>query len=297
MLKPVSVLVVLVTFLSTGLGAARAAGLVLADKGKSVYRIIVADDASASTRYAAEELQSHLKQMTGATLPILSDTGPLGSAEIILGNNRHLRQLDTKIDIRSLGKEGYVLRTVGNHLVIAGGNLRGNLYGVYGLLEEHFGCRWFAPGVSRIPKCERLAVSPIDERRVPVLEYREPFTSDCFNGDWCARNRVNSNRGSLEAKHGGKVKFAAGFFCHTFNGLVPPEEYYDEHPEYFSLVKGKRLKERSQLCCTNEDVIRLCIEGIRRAMAAQPDAMVFSVSGSTSFSRLANSMKSDEPGK
>ncbi|MEE8453144.1 MAG: DUF4838 domain-containing protein [Thermoguttaceae bacterium] len=276
MLRPASLLVVFATLLVAGF--ASAADLVLVNGGKSVYRIVVADDASPSTRYAAEELQSHLRQMTGATLPILSDGGRVGAAEIILGNNRHLGQLDMKIDVESLGKEGYVLRTVGDHLVIAGGDVRGNLYGVYGLLEEHLGCRWFAPGVSRIPKCERLTVPSIDERKVPVLEYREPFTSDCFDGDWCARNRVNSNRGSLEAKHGGKVSFAAGFFCHTFNGLVPPEKYFDEHPEYFSLVGGKRLKERSQLCCTNEDVIRLCIEGIRRAMAAQPDAFVFSVS-------------------
>ncbi|KKL12661.1 hypothetical protein LCGC14_2533520 [marine sediment metagenome] len=34
----------------------------------------------------------------------------------------------------------------------------------------------------------------------------------------------------------------------------------------------------TQLCCTNENVIRLCIEGIRRAMRGQPDAFVFSVS-------------------
>ena len=57
-----------------------------------------------------------------------------------------------------------------------------------------------------------------------MLEYREPFTYDCFDGDWCARNRVNSSSGRLEAKHGGKVKFADGFFVHTFNRLVPPDD-------------------------------------------------------------------------
>ncbi|HOK47298.1 MAG TPA: DUF4838 domain-containing protein, partial [Bryobacteraceae bacterium] len=51
-----------------------------------------------------------------------------------------------------------------------------------------------------------------------------------------------------------------------------PEKYFDAHPEYFSLVKGKRLKQHSQLCCTNEEVIRLCTEAIRAAMRAQPDA-------------------------
>jgi len=257
---------------------AGAAELVLADGGKSAYRIVLPDGASPSTRYAAEELQQFLEQITGAKPPIASAGEPAGDHEIVLGKNPRLEKLDAKIDFPSLGQEGYVIRTVGPHLVIAGGEPRGTLYGVYGLLEDHLGCRWFAPGVSRIPKQSRLALAPIDERRVPVLEYREPFTFDCFDGDWCARNRVNSSAGRLEAKHGGKIRFGSGFFVHTFDRLVPPEKYFDQHPEYFSVVKGKRVKAHSQLCCTNEDVMKLCTEAILKAMREQPDAFVFSVS-------------------
>ncbi len=261
-----------------GAKLATAQELVLAEKGESAYRIVVAEDASPSTRHGAEELQTFLEEMTGATLPVVPDTQPATEREIILGDSRHLRFLSIRFDLDELGSEGYVIRTVGNHLVIAGGALRGNMYGVYGLLEDHLGCRWFAPGVSRIPKCDRLAIGPIDEKQIPVLEYREPFTHDCFDGDWCARNRVNSSSGRLEEKHGGKVRFGGGFFVHTFNRLVPPDKYFDEHPEYFSLVKGKRLKDHSQLCCTNENVIRISTEEILKAMRAQPDAFVFSVS-------------------
>ena len=174
------------------------------------------------------------------------------------------------------------LKSLGPRLVIAGGALRGTMYGVYGLLEDHLGCRWFAPGVSRIPRRERLTVAPIDQTHVPVLEYREPFTFDCFDGDWCARNRVNSSAGRLEAKHGGKVRFGGGFFVHTFNRLVPPEKYFATHPEYFSLIDGKRLKNRSQLCCTNEDVIRILY-----AHDTRPHHM-FSEDQLAAFTLLAN---------
>lgn len=258
--------------------AARAEDLVLADGGKSEFRIVLAADASPSTKHAADELQTFLAEMTGAKLPIVSDKEPAAAHEIVLGQSARLDALKLDIDLKSLGPEGYVIRTAGPHLVIAGGAQRGNLYGVYGLLEDHLGCRWFAPGVSRIPKSPRLALGPINERKVPVLEYREPFTFECFDGDWCARNRMNSSTARLGPQHGGKVRFADGFFVHTFDRLVPPEKHFDQHPEYFSLVKGKRLKVQSQLCCTNEDVIRLCTEGIREAMKAQPDATVFSVS-------------------
>ncbi len=252
--------------------------LILAENGESSCRIVVSDTASPSTRHGAEELQMFLQQMTGARLPIVSDKEPLGQHEIILGDNAHLRALKVEVPFEELGPEGYVIRTVATRLVIAGGSLRGNMYGVYGLLEDHLGCRWFAPGVSRIPKHRHLELPSIDEKKVPVLEYREPFTFDCFDGDWCARNRVNSSSARLQEKHGGKVRFGSGFFVHTFNRLVPPEKYFDTHPEYFSLVDGKRLRERTQLCCTNEDVIRICTEEILKAMRAQPDAFVFSVS-------------------
>jgi hypothetical protein len=255
----------------------RAQELVLAEGGQSAYQIVVADNASPSTRRGAEELQMFLEQMTGAKLPIISDQQPLGPREIILGENAHLAKVNSKIDFQALGNEGYVIRTVGPHLVIAGGAQRGNMYGVYGLLEDHFGCRWFAPGVSRIPKTPRLVLPGIDEKKVPVLEYREPFTFDCFDGDWCARNRMNSSHGRLDAKHGGKVRWGGGF-VHTFANLVPPQKYFKDHPEYFSLVGGKRQDGYAQLCCTNEDVIRLCTDGILAAMKAQPDAFVFSVS-------------------
>ena len=252
--------------------------LTLAEDGRSAYRIVVAEDASPSTRHGAEELQMFLQDITGAELPIVSDAEPATGPEIVVGDGDRLRNLKLAVDFDALGHEGYLIRTVGQHLVIAGGALRGNMYGVYGFLEDHLNCRWFAPGVSRIPKHKRLAIGTIDDKQIPPLEYREPFTYDCFDGDWCARNRMNSSSGRLEAKHGGKVEFGGGYFVHTFNRLVPPDEYFDDHPEYFSLVKGKRLKDRSQLCCTNQDVIRLCTEGILAAMRSQPDAFVFSVS-------------------
>ena len=40
-----------------------AAEIVLAENGKSAYRIVVADDASPSTRHGAEELQTFLEQI------------------------------------------------------------------------------------------------------------------------------------------------------------------------------------------------------------------------------------------
>ena len=258
----------------------------IVNHGRTAYSIVIAKDASPSTQYGAQELQRFLREMTGVNLAILKEPSELPEHAIILGDSPSLHQVlslqpglpTTKELLQGLGSEGYVLRSVGPYLIIAGGALRGNLYGVYGLLEDHLGCRWFTPEVSRIPHYDVLIVPQINERKVPVLEYREPFVMDCFDGDWCARNRVNSSAASLEEKHGGKVRFGNGMFVHTFNRLVPPEKYFDKHPEYFSEINGKRVREHTQLCCTNEDVIQICIEQVRKAIQQDPGAFVYSVS-------------------
>ncbi len=249
---------------------------IIAEDGQARMTIVVSATASPSTRYAGEELQRFLGEMTGAEIPLVTDDAPAAPSEIWVGESRRLQAANILIDYETLGTEGYVIRTRAPHILITGGEPRGTLYGVYGFLEDHLGCRWFTPEVSSIPKSRVLAVLPIDEVRKPILEYREPFVYECFDGDWAARNRMNSSSARLEEKHGGKVMYHG--FVHTFDSLLPPDKYFDEHPEYFSLIKGKRQKERTQLCCTNEEVIALVTEEVRRRMAAHPEATVFSVS-------------------
>jgi hypothetical protein len=265
----------------------------LADAGRSDYQIVIPRAASPSVNYAAQELQACLKKITGARLPIVADAEPEQAREILVGKSSRVEALGVAIDWAALGKEGYVLRTVGERLVIAGGEPRGTLYGVYSLLEDKLGCRWFTPEIERVPQARQLPLPRLDERKVPVFEYRDTSTWESFDGNWMARNRLNGAGGrgrllerqnirppvpELDARHGGSVRFGFGFFVHTFDKLVSSNQYFAVHPEYFALRKGKRKP--SQLCCTNEDVIRVCTEAIRAGMRAQPEATVFSLSQS-----------------
>jgi hypothetical protein len=282
----------IVSILAWGANVARGDELVLADGGKSAYVIVVADDASPSTKHGAEELQKFLEEMTGVKLPIVSDKQPTSDKEsaekeIILGDNAHFKALNTGIDVASLGKEGYVIRTVGDRLVIVGGSVRGNMYGVYGLLEDHLGCRWFTPDCTRIPKTPKLVIGAIDDRQIPVFEYRDLYLNEGFNTEWCAHNRLNSSNASLGDQHGGCMKFGAGYFVHTFMRIMPPEEFFEEHPEYYSMIDGKRVKEvkelPAQLCCTNSEVVRIVTERVLSGIRSQPEATVFSVSQNDAY--------------
>ena len=59
--------------------------LVIADKTTSNYVIVISETASPSEKHAADELQSFLKEISGADLTIVTDSGDLRSHEIVLG--------------------------------------------------------------------------------------------------------------------------------------------------------------------------------------------------------------------
>jgi hypothetical protein len=116
----------------------------------------------------------------------------------------------------------------------------------------------------------------MDIKEIPALEYRDINSVDAADAYYSVQNRFNGNCSRLTPELGGKIIYFP--FVHTFNTLIPPEKYFDSHPEYFSLVNGKRLKERTQLCLTNPDVKRLAVEAVEKWISEHPEATIFSVS-------------------
>lgn len=255
----------------------RTRSLLLAERGRTDYAIVLAMDAIPGEVRAATELQRFLEEATGAHFPILDDSGGPGAREIMIGMNRHRNSIAPDISpLNCVGNDGFVIRTVGDHVVIAGAGGRGNQYGVYRFLEETVGCRWFTAKVSRIPRRAVLRIPALDITEKPVLEYREPFFREAFDGDWCVRNFANSSHSALTGLHGGKVRY--GPFVHTFEHLLPSAEHFDAHPEWYSEIDGKRVKDHTQLCLTNREVLERVIEGVRKWIREMPDATILSVS-------------------
>ncbi|HTK78513.1 MAG TPA: DUF4838 domain-containing protein [Gemmataceae bacterium] len=267
----------LLTVLALSAAPEPAAPVLLADGGRSSYRVVVHRGATAVERHAAEELAGFLREVSGATFPV-EETAHVGTAPAhsILVGPQAAAGIIPPGDIGRLGSDGYVLRTRGPTLAIAGGRPRGTLYGVYSFLEDVLGCRWFTPGVARIPKRERLELRPLDRTFVPRLEYRATDYPDSRDAAWAARNKINGTQTRLDERRGGKVAY--GPFVHTFDDILNPKDQFAEHPEFFSEVNGKRLGVRTQLCTTNPEVLRRATETVRRWMREQPDAIIFSVS-------------------
>ncbi|MDW8122453.1 MAG: DUF4838 domain-containing protein [Armatimonadota bacterium] len=261
-------------------GGLAMAEVVLVDRGKSEYRIVVPSDNFPSERYAGEELQKYLEKMTGVRLPLVTDEAPPTSHEIWIGagNKRLGKNFSAFEPTFSLPEnDGYVLRTHGKHLVIVGARPRGTLSGVYAFLEEKLGVRWLTPEVEVVPQYDRIELPPLKESYRPPLEYREVFWTDIMrNPDFAARHRQNGQNFGLQAHHGGpRVVFFP--FVHSFELLIPPDLYKD-HPEYFPMIGGKRVSGYVQRCLSNPDVVKLAIERVRQWIKERPDATLIDVS-------------------
>jgi len=239
----------------------------LASAQQSDYTIVVSPDCSPSEQFAAEELQGFLKQIAGVQLPILQT--PVEGPMLLVGNSPAVDELPVDIDFGALGDEGFVIKTVGPNLVLAGGRLRGTLYACYEFLDKYLGCRWFTPEVSHIPHHNTIELPDIDYEKIPALEYRDTDYFEACEGKWAARNRLNGHFSNVREEHGGHITYEG--FVHTFNSLVPPEEYFEHHPEYFSEIDGQRTSERAQLCLTNPEVVEIATDRVRQWLRQNPE--------------------------
>ncbi|MGI6528115.1 MAG: DUF4838 domain-containing protein [Clostridia bacterium] len=258
-------------------------------EGKSNYKIVVGAKASKAEQYAAEELQKYIKKITGFNIPIIKDNKKETELEIVVGKTN--REKDYEVDRDSLGEEGFTILWSNKKLVIAGGGDRGTIYGVYDFLES-LGCRFFAEGVEKVPSNKTLELQLHEPKSdKPVFEYRDLFWTNTYDPVFSTKLRLNGclksgeNGRTIPKNLGSGIFYAGPHFVHTFEHLVPASVYFDEHPEYFSEINGERTAKHlySQLCLTNPDVLKICIDKVKEWLRENPEAKIVSVSQNDSF--------------
>ncbi len=98
--------------------AAAWGGFTLVDKGKPACSIVIAEKPTRSVQVAAGELQSYVKKITGATLPIVSDAQNVDGARILVGESAFTRKLGFKN--ADFAKQEYIIRTSFRTLLLMG---------------------------------------------------------------------------------------------------------------------------------------------------------------------------------
>jgi hypothetical protein len=251
--------------------------LPVARDGQPRCVIAVGAEPSPAERTAARELQHFLKQVTGAELPIEPCTRVARERpQIVVGPSARLTEILPELKLDEVGDDGIVVQTVGNALVLAGPRPRGTLYAVYTFLEDTVGCRWWTSSESTIPKSPTLTVPPVDVTYAPKLKSRMAYYRDALKGPFAAKLKLNGSAARVDETLGGNNRFA--MFVHTFFPLLPPEKYFDQHPEWYSLINGKRTYQRAQLCLTNDEMRQELTRNALVVLRKNPGAKLISIS-------------------
>lgn len=255
--------------------------ITLAANGKSSYVIVISSKATTQDQKAASDLQQWLKEITDVKLPIQSDSIrlPRSLNKISIGHTIYFEKLNSSLVKTKLSDEGYGICCDGKDMYLWGGRSRGVINAVYALLEEDLGCRWYSDEDIRIPQLTTLAFKPAQRTYVPKLNLRDPFYFCSFNADWSLRNRTNSPYAEVPDEWGGRIDHGEKnlLFVHTFNVLVPPNTYFNSHPEYYMLDKDGKRKTQ-QLCTTDTNVVRIVKDYVLEFLKKNPTTEVISVS-------------------
>lgn len=239
----------------------------------TIYHIVHSVNSTEAERYACMELQKYLYLSTNTLIPVFSDKCAKRSKEIIIGDARNN---SFKTELIGKSSEAFLIKVVDENVYITGNSPRGILYGAYNFLEQFINFRCYTKDCEKYDILNELLIEK-DYLFIKdfTFEYREVYFRDAFDGDFAAKNMLNSNLADLSTKHGNKVKWFN--FHHSFSDLINPNDYFDTHPEYFSLIDGKRVKEHTELCLSNPDVFKLCLDKLRSWIINNPECDIFSV--------------------
>ena len=243
--------------------------IALVKGGEPAATIVVPDGAKYWTQQAASWLQHYIGKSTGAMLKIVSEnTGPTGTL-ISLGHTEMARQAGIHVD--DVKWDGCKLQVRDNVVYLIGRNVGdpfqhgksrisdGNCRAAVTFLEDILGIRWFLPGPEGevVPRHDDLRVpSSYAKTFNPAIAFsggRFPFGTE---GQWLE----NITPGAIANNF--RLGIAATSGGHVYYEMVP-KELFDEHPEYFAYIDGKRTSEGHHLCSTNPAVKELLLRGVR----------------------------------
>src|SRR5690606_13313517 len=184
----------------------------------------------------------------------------------------------------NLTRDGYIIRTIEDELIIAGGEGKGVLYAAYTFLDKYLGCRKFSAEVTYVPRNPTITLEEIHDIENPAFAFRETYYNEVWDTEYMDWHKLHSVSDRLG------VQSEWGMFVHTFGTLLNPEVYGQDHLEYFSYYDGQRhagvmpswdgkhSQPEAQLCLSNPEVLEIICENLKKEMEKKPDALYWSVS-------------------
>jgi hypothetical protein len=272
---------------------AQQAPLTIVENGVARCVIVAGPTLSPAEQFAVQELQNFIAQMSGAKLQVIrpgqAPSGEKPRAWLVVGKAA-VEARHPGFDLKSLGSEGFAIKTSGDDLIIAGSETRGTLYGVYGFLDS-LGCRWWSDDASAIPNLPTIRVPSTSRRQAPKMVYREALYQEQWEANlWGVRNRITNMVGGssqIPAEWGGSGPVFHTNLVHSWRTLInldgsldyenkagkADEKWYALSPDW----QGKMQRVKTQPCTRNPQVREAIISGALKILREHPNDMFVTV--------------------
>ena len=260
--------------------------------------VAIPTDAWHSTRLAAEELTNYVSKVTGVTLQVKvkGEGEQRTDCSVVIGILRELgsgipEEARTALEATDNFEAAWTGVRNGR-LWIVGKDETAELFATYHFLEKHLGVRWLKAPIpgddgEYVPQLKGVTL-PDDytEFREPRFRVRRLDQSGVYDTPaWPGGVTAVRNGLQICPAYGGEVpyddpksdkfKFFAPRVARciqslggghlTYTGAIPGKTYHKDHPEYFPLVDGKRVR-NAQYCLSNPEVARLVSEDVVRRL-------------------------------
>src|SRR5437868_12106293 len=165
------------TLIGPALAQSAPTSFVLMNEGRAVATIVTAAKPSENAHAAALELQTYLKKISGAELPIQTDEAAPAGRLILVGPSRLTDGVTIPEGLTpQMREEGFLVQCRGDRLVLAG-NDAGPYYGTrYAVVEliHRLGVRWFMPGEfgEVVPRTRTVSLEEMELRQQPDFPMR-----------------------------------------------------------------------------------------------------------------------------
>jgi len=223
---------------------------------------------------AAHALAGYLKTMSGTHVPIRWDIDHCPGFRIYIGSTKLAPVDPADMASEKIGFDGFIIKSVPGGVVIAGRNDRGTANGVYHFAEEVLGIHWYTAEESgpTIPRRATVEIPQLDMTVKPDFAWRGQYYLSITK---YLPDSVNRNR---DAWWTFNRLWGISVQLDNFAEIVP-DSMFDEHPEYFALINGKRTAGTVgvQRCLSNPDVLQMAIDHTRRAFERFPDTRLASL--------------------
>lgn len=226
---------------------------------------------SAPSRRAAavEDLNYHLRKMSGADLPVIYTDDPsiIKGPAIVLG--RLALELGASPQKTSESREGFRLLTRDGLILIGGESEDAESHGIYELLRR-LGCDWVMPGTigEIIPHRSTVSVPRLDESQAPDFSMRRLW----YRGGRRLVTELESQQFDrwLARQKGGRWEHPASRSGgHVWDRFIKRhQDEFERDPTMYALTRasdGTLKREGPQLESTHPRVIELFVEEIRAA--------------------------------